>query len=77
MKDEYLRDISAKLNTLISLLLRQLEGDRKFSKGHRRKGTGDLARYLAEMGLNAKDIAVILGAPVTSIRTLLTPTRRR
>jgi hypothetical protein len=75
MPDETSKDISKKLNVLIALSLRQLAGDRDFSKG-RRKGTGEMAQYLAGMGLDAKDIADILGSPVTSIRTLLTPRRR-
>jgi hypothetical protein len=76
MADQTAPDISRKLNVLIALSLRQLTGDKDFSKG-RRKGTGEIARYLAGMGLDAKDIAQILASPVTSIRTLLTPTRRR
>jgi len=76
MADETSSEISAKLNVLIALSLRQLTGDKDFSGG-RRKGTGETAQYLARMGLDAKDIAQILGSPVTSIRTLLTPTRRK
>jgi hypothetical protein len=75
MGDETALEISCKLNVLIALALRQLVGDKDFSKG-RRKGTGEIAQYLAGMGLDAKDIARILGSPVTSIRTLLTPKRR-
>jgi hypothetical protein len=71
-------DMSRKLNVLIALSLRQLLGDRDFSaKGKRKHGTGDVVRYLADMGLDAKDIAEIVGSPVTSVRTLLTPTRRK
>jgi len=76
MADETSAEISAKLNVLIALSLRQLTGDKDFSS-RRRKGTGDMAQYLARMGLDVKDIAQILGSPVTSIRTLLTPTRRK
>jgi len=75
MNDEKANDISKKLNVLIALSLRQVTGDKDFSKA-RRKGTGEVARYLASMGLDAKDIAQILASPVTSIRTLLTPARR-
>jgi hypothetical protein len=71
-------DISKKLNVLISLSLRQLIGDKEFGRKERaKKGLGDVARYLDNMGLDSKDIAEILGSPVSSIRTLLTPTRRR
>lgn len=71
-------EISKKLNVLISLSLRQLLGDKEFSASERRKqGTGELARYLNNMGLDAKDISEITGAPLQSIRTLLTPKRRK
>jgi hypothetical protein len=71
-------DISQKLNVLIALSLRQLLGEKDFSPtGKRKQGAGDLVRYLANMGLDAKDIAEIVGSPLTSVRTLLTPTRRK
>jgi hypothetical protein len=71
-------EISKKLNVLIALSLRQLQGDREFgAKGKRKQGVGELVHYLADMGLNAKDIADIVGSPLTSVRTLLTPTRRK
>jgi hypothetical protein len=78
MANQTALDISKKLNVLISLSLRQLTGDREFGRKERaKKGLGDLARYLDDMGLDAKDIAEILGSPLSSIRTLLTPTRRK
>ena len=78
MTEKTLLEISKKLNVLISLSLRQLSGDKEFGgKEKRKQGIGEMARYLADMGLDAKDIAEILGAPLTSIRTLLTPKRRR
>jgi len=40
-------------------------------KGKRKARTGEAARFLADMGLDTKDIATILHSPVTSIRTLL------
>ncbi len=70
-------DISRKLNVLIALSLRQLLGDKDFSARKRKQGVGELVHYLADMGLEAKDIADIVGSPVTSVRTLLTPTRRK
>jgi hypothetical protein len=70
-------EISKKLNVLIALSLRQLIGDKEFPSSKRRKGIGDLVHYLADMGLDAKDIAEIVGSPLTSVRTLLTPTRRK
>lgn len=71
-------EISKKLNVLIALSLRQLLGDRDFAATRKRKqGVGELVHYLANMGLNAKDIAYIIGSPLTSVRTLLTPTRRK
>jgi hypothetical protein len=70
--------ISAKLNVLIAIGIKQLVGEKTFAvSGKRKQGTGELVRYLADMGLETKDIAQIIGSPVTSVRTLLTPTRRK
>ena len=78
MTDKTSDDLSKKMNVLIALSLRQLLGDKDFSaSGKRKKGVGDLVQYLNSMGLDAKDIAEILGSPLTSVRTLLTPTRRK
>jgi hypothetical protein len=47
-------EVSEKLNVLIALSLRQLAGDKEFSAtGKRKQGTGDVVRYLADMGLDA------------------------
>jgi hypothetical protein len=73
-----LSELSKKLNVLIALSLRHLTGDAEFSaKGKRKQGVGDLVHYLADMGIEAKDIAQIVGSPITSVRTLMTPTRRK
>jgi hypothetical protein len=78
MSDKDSNDVSNKLNVLIALSLRQLTGQTSFDpKSKRGKGTGDIVKFLSEMGLNAKDIAQIVGSPVTSVRTLLTPGRRK
>jgi hypothetical protein len=78
MSEETLTAISKKLNVLIALSIRQLQGDKEFSGSEKRKqGVGELARYLSNMGIDAKDIAEITGAPLQSIRTLLTPKRRK
>lgn len=78
MSDNQADDLSKKINVLIALSLRQLMGDKDFSGGgKRKKGVGDLVQYLNGMGLEAKDIAEILGSPITSVRTLLTPARRK
>ncbi len=78
MENKVLSDISKKLNVLISLSIRQLIGDKEFGgKAGRKQGVGDLARHLFGMGLDAKDIAEITGAPLQSIRTLLTPKRQK
>jgi hypothetical protein len=69
--------VSRKLNVLIALSLRQLLGDKDFTKGKRKQGVGEIVHFLADMGLDANDIASIVGSPVTSVRTLLTPTRRK
>lgn len=77
MADSNSAILSRKLNVLIALSLRQILGDKEFAKGKRRQGTGEVIRFLADMGLDPKDIADIVGSPVTSVRTLLTPTRRK
>ncbi len=70
-------NISAKLNALLALNLRILLGDSDFSSVKKRKqGMGELVDYFAGFGLDAKDIAQILGTTVQSVRTLLTPKRR-
>ena len=69
---------SAKLNALLGLTLRILLNDTDFSSNRkRRQGANDLVRYLAGFGLDAKEIAQIMGTPVQSVRTLLTPKRRK
>ncbi len=78
MTEKILTEVSKKLNVLIALSLRQLLGEKEFSGNEKRKqGVGELARYLNNMGLEAKDIAEITGAPLQSVRTLLTPKRRK
>ena len=73
-----LEEISAKLNVLIALSIRQLMGQTSFVAGSKRsRGVSDVVQFLGEMGLSAKDIAQIVGSPVTSVRTLLTPGRRK
>lgn len=76
MNEDDKNEISVKLNVLIALALRQLMGDKDFGS-KRKAGTGDIVRYLSNLGLDAKDIAAIVGSPVTSVRTLLTPNRRK
>ena len=78
MSEKTLTEISKKLNVLIALTIRQLsENDQTFGRQKEKRGVGDLARFLADMGLDSKDIAEISGAPLQSIRTLLTPQRRK
>lgn len=78
MSEKTLTEISKKLNVLISLAIRRLPSNQEvFSSKKRKRGVGDLARYLADMGLSAKDIAEITGAPLQSVRTLITPKRRK
>ena len=59
MNDSTSKDLSKKLNVLISLAFRQLLQDKEFGQRRRPQGTGDLAPYLADMGIDAKDIAEI------------------
>jgi hypothetical protein len=77
--DDYAQEISRKLNVLIALSLRQLLGDKEISKakGRRKQGASELIHFLADMGLDSSDIAEIVGSPLTSVRTLLTPKRRK
>ncbi len=70
-------NVARKLNVLIALSLRQLLGDKDFTKSKRKQGVGEIVHFLADMGLGANDIAAIVGSPVTSVRTLLTPARRK
>jgi len=77
MEKETLSEVSRKLNVLIALSIKDLNGEKDFDKKGRKQGAGELARYLNNMGLEAKDIADIIGAPLQSIRTLLTPKRRK
>jgi hypothetical protein len=74
MSEKDLSAISKKLNVLISLSMRSLTGDKHL--GTKLKGVGELARYLADMQLDPKDIAEILSSPLSSVRSLLTPKRR-
>jgi len=74
---ELLSQISTKLNALIALSLRQLVEDRKFDHEGRKSGVGEQARFLSGLGLESKDIAEILGAPMSSVRSLLSPSRRK
>jgi len=72
------QDISKKLNVLISLSIKQLLSDKTLHyAGKRRKGISNIVHYLADMGLDAKDIAQIVGSSLQSVRTLLTPGRRK
>lgn len=77
MTDKLLAEISKKLNVLIALSLRGKAEDSIFQFTGKKKGIGQQVRFLASLGLDAKEIADIVGSPVTSVRTLLTPTRRR
>ena len=75
-QEKILENISKKLNVLISLSLRSLLQDSSFPS-KRKKGKGELATYLINFGIDAKDIAEILDSPIQSIRTILTPGRRK
>lgn len=71
-------DLSKKLDVLIALTLKNISGDKEFGETRKRKqGVGEQARYLASFGLGAEEISRIVGAPLSSVRTLLTPGRRK
>lgn len=75
--DKLAADISAKLNVLIALSIKQMLGQTTFSaKSKRNQGVGEVVHFLADMGMDPKDIAKVVGSPLTSVRTLLTPARR-
>ncbi len=74
--EKHIEDISKKLNALVALQLRTLFNEDDFSV-RRKKGTGDLVSYFSNFGLDPKDISEITGSPLKSVRTLLTPTRKK
>ena len=74
--EKILTEISQKLNVLIALSLKNLSDTVSFeNSGKRTTGVGEVVRYLHSHGLENTDISKITGAPLTSVRTLLTPTR--
>ncbi len=75
MDDKLGESIAKKLNVLIALTLNRALNSSPFQ--HNKKETGDKIRYLASFGLNPNDIAEITGSPVQSVRTLLTPSRKK
>ena len=78
MDNKLLTEISKKLNVLISISLGRINDTRQFeNNGERIQGVGAMTRYLSDMGLEPEDISEIIGAPLQSIRTLLTPKRRK
>jgi len=78
MENKLLTEISKKLNVLISMSLGRINDTRQFeNNGERIQGVGAMTRYLSDMGLEPEDISEIIGAPLQSIRTLLTPKRRK
>ena len=78
LNEKVLQDISKKLSVLIALSLRHLVGDTDLSPTARRKmGVQIMVHYLADLGLDAREIASIVGSPLASVHTLLTPTRRK
>lgn len=78
MTDELLKEISKKLNVLISMFFGRINDTRQFENdGQRIQGVGAMTRYLSDMGIDPKDIADIIGASLPSVRTLLTPKRRK
>lgn len=78
MTEKTLLEVSKKLNVLIAISIRRLLGEKELSGNKKRKhGAGELVRYLNNMGLEAKDIADIIGSPLQSVRTLLTPKRQK
>jgi hypothetical protein len=77
MEDKHLADISKKLNVLIALSIRALKGHQDLVSQGRKLGAGEIIHFLGSMGIEATDIAKIIGSPLPSVRTLLTPKMRR
>lgn len=76
--EKLLSRISQKLNVLIAVQLKAAGDAISFSPSERgKRGVGDLVRYLSKAGLDSKDISEITGAPLASVRTLLTPGRKK
>lgn len=71
-----LEKISRKMDVLISLSSRTLLNDADFNE-KRKRGTGDLANFLAKFNLEYKEIADILDAPIASVRELINRKRRK
>jgi len=76
MENRELEKISKKLDVLISICLRLILGDKDFEKKSKVR-SGIFVNYLVNFGLDVKDIANILNSPIQSVRTLLTPKRRK
>ena len=78
MDNKLLAEISKKLNVLISISIGRINDTRQFEKNCERiQGVGAITRYLSDMGLEPEDISEIIGASLQSVRTLLTPKRRK
>lgn len=75
--DKSQQEISVKMNVVISLLLKVLNKEEISSKNRKKTGVGDTVRYLSDLGLDSPEIAAITGSPLSSVRTLLTPKRRK
>ena len=77
MNNDTAAELSKKLNVLIALAIKQVLAEKSFGRDQKRRGISEIVQYLAHMGLSAKDISEISGSPITSVRTLLTPKRRK
>lgn len=78
MIDKSFSELSKKTECTYFPLAAAAIGDRECGGREKRKqGVGEMVCYLADMGLDPKDVAEILGAPLSSVRTLLTPKRRK
>ncbi len=72
-----LHEVSTKLNILISILL-GVHQNPETSKGkEKRRNVADYVYFLADMGMDPKEIATVLKSPLGTVRTLLTPKRRK
>lgn len=77
LESDLLVEISNKLNVLIAFAIRSRSDDDFNAKGKRKGSIGNVVTYLSGMGLSSNDIAAITGSPITSVRTFLTPSRKK
>ncbi|MEX1014834.1 MAG: hypothetical protein WDZ80_06785 [Candidatus Paceibacterota bacterium] len=72
-----LEEISMKLTALLALQHKHLLGDSEFDIRKKTQNASAMVDFYREFDLDAKDIAPIIGTSAQSVRTLLTPHRKK